>query len=258
MIRFGSTGLGSTERAESTLSQLKEIGVDALEIPFTYQVYLDEYSAEKLATYAKKNKIFLSIHAPYYVNLNASTPEKRKQSMQRILQSCKIGHLLNGKKKTPIVFHPGYYGEDKELAFQNIQESIDILLEEIEHHGWNVELCPETMGKINVFGNIDEISKLVKLTGCSFCLDFAHILAREKTIDLKRIKKLFPQRKWHCHFSGINYGEKGEKNHELTQDIDWQNILKDLPKSKSITIICESPSPIEDTLRGKELYQKNY
>ena len=70
------------------------------------------------------------------------------------------------------------------------------------------------MGKINVFGSVEEISLLVKETDCSFCLDFAHILARDKKIDMKKIEKLFPEKEWHAHYSGIEYGEKGERNTE--------------------------------------------
>ena len=43
----------------------------------------------------------------------------------------------------------------------------------------------------DVFGSIDEISRLVNETGCSFCLDFAHILARDKKVDYEKIKELF-------------------------------------------------------------------
>ena len=113
------------------------------------------------------------------------------------------------------------------------------------------------MGKINVFGSINEISKLAKETGCGFCLDFAHILAREKKVDMKKIKTLFPQKSWHCHFSGIEYGEKGEKHHKKTSKEELKKLISNLPKEKEITIINESPSPVEDSLLGLKIYRDN-
>jgi endonuclease IV len=66
------------------------------------------------------------------------------------------------------------------------------------------------MGKINVIGSLEVIEYLVNETGCSFCIDFAHILARyNKTENFEEVKQRFGKFKdWHCHFSGIEYGEK--------------------------------------------------
>ena len=111
------------------------------------------------------------------------------------------------------------------------------------------------MGKVNVFGSPEEISKLSKETGCEFCIDFAHVLAREKKVDFEKIKKLFPQKNWHCHFSGIEYGEKGEKRHINLEKKDWKHLLKNLPKNKNINIICESPSLIEDSIEGLKIFK---
>jgi len=110
------------------------------------------------------------------------------------------------------------------------------------------------MGKINVFGSVEEISKLVKDTGRGFCLDFAHILAREKKVDYRKIALLFPQEKWHCHFSGIVYGDKGEMHHRSTKKEEWQKLLKNFPHGMKITIINESPTMLEDSIQGLEIY----
>ena len=109
---------------------------------------------------------------------------------------------------------------------------------------------------MNVFGSVQELSRLVKDTKCDFCIDFAHILARDKEVDMVRIEKAFPQKEWHCHFSGIVYGEKGEKHHRTTKKEEWLGLLKNLPKDKDIVIINESPTMIEDTLKGINLAKK--
>ena len=128
------------------------------------------------------------------------------------------------------------------------------LMEKIEENEWNVELCPETMGKINVFGSLEEISRLVKETGCSCCIDFAHVLARYGKHEFSLVEKSFPQKHWHCHFSGIVYGDKGEKHHKHTTEEEWKELLHELNKlDKEITIINESPSPFDDSILGLSL-----
>ena len=126
----------------------------------------------------------------------------------------------------------------------------------IKYKNWRIKIAPETMGKVNVFGSVEEIARLVKETGCSFCIDFAHVLARDKNVDYEKIKELFPEKKWHVHFSGIVYGEKGEKHHKITEKKEWENLLKNLPKDKEITIINESPDMIEDSIKGAKIYRK--
>lgn len=113
------------------------------------------------------------------------------------------------------------------------------------------------MGKINVFGSIEEISRLTKETNCSFTIDFAHVLARYKEDKFDELKHAFPQKNWHCHFSGIEYGEKGERNHILTSEQRWKELLKELKKmDKEYTIINESPSPVEDSIKGLKIFKE--
>ena len=128
--------------------------------------------------------------------------------------------------------------------------------EEIKKNKWRVKLCPETMGKINVFGSINEIARLVKETKCGFCIDFAHIEARDKKVSWDLLEKLFKGKNWHCHFSGIEYGEKGEKRHIKTSVEKWKSVLENLPKNKNIVIINESPEPVEDSVIGLRLFEK--
>ncbi len=123
-------------------------------------------------------------------------------------------------------------------------------MKEAKKNHFTPELCPETMGKVNVFGTIEEISRLVKETGCGFCIDFAHILARYKDYNFDEVKKLFPQKHWHIHFSGIEYNDKGERRHLRVKESEWKTVLTNLPKDKSYTVICESPEPVKDAVLG--------
>ena len=253
-IKLGPAGLGPASTAEKVLESYHKLGFKVCEIAFTYSVYIKKKEdAERIGRKAKELGIDLSIHAPYYVNLNSSEKEKREATKKRILDCCEVGEWLGAKA---VVFHPGYYGDNKEKAYENIKQGVKEMMEEIRKKEWKIKIAPETMGKVNVFGSIEEVARLVRETGCSFCIDFAHVLARDKKTDFEKIGRLFPQKEWHCHFSGIVYGEKGEKHHKTTTKEEWGNLLKNIPKDKIIGIINESPTMIEDCTEGLKIYKK--
>src|SRR3989338_4381738 len=120
-IRFGPAVLGPVKGAEKVLEEYHKKGLRACEIAFTYSVYIKEMDAEKIGKKAKELGIELSIHAPYFVNLNSSEVNKIEATKKRILDCCKIGEKLGARV---VVFHPGYYGENKEKAFENIKNGI--------------------------------------------------------------------------------------------------------------------------------------
>jgi deoxyribonuclease IV len=253
-IKFGPAGLGPVKTALNTLEDYNKKGLKACEIAFTYSAYIKPQETKLIKEKAQQLKIDLSIHAPYFVNLNSAEPLKIIATKQRILKCCEIGELLGAKT---VVFHPGYYGKStKEYTFQKIKQGIIEIQQEIKQKGWKIKIAPETMGKVNVFGSLEEISQLVQETGCSFCIDFAHILAREKSVNYPKIHSLFPGKEWHTHFSGIVYGDKGEKHHKTTEKSEWKKLLENLPKNKDITIINESPTLIQDSIQGLEIAKK--
>ncbi len=252
-IKFGPAGLGPVKTALQTLETYHKLELKACEIAFTYSVYIKPQDAIIIGKKAKELGIDLSIHAQYWVNLNSSEEIKRQATKQRILDCCKIGELLQAKT---VVFHPGYYGDDRNKAAETIKQGVIEIMKEIKKNNWKIQIAPETMGKVNVFGSVEEISNLVKETGCSFCIDFAHILARDKKVNFESVSKLFPQKIWHVHFSGIVYGDKGEKHHRTTKKEEWDNLLKNLKeisKEKEIIIINESPTLVEDSVEGLKI-----
>lgn len=253
-IIFGPAGLGPVKSAEKVLEEYAKKGLKACEIAFTYSVYIkNKEDAERIGKKAKDLGINLSIHAQYFVNLNSEEKSKREATKKRIIECCKVGEWLGAKK---VVFHPGYYSKDREESYQRIKKGILEIMEEIKKNDWKIKIAPETMGKINVFGSVEEVSRLVKETKCSFCIDYAHILARDKEVDYEKVEKLFPEKSWHLHFSGIVYGEKGEKHHKTTETAEWEKLLKSLPKDREITIINESPTHIEDSIEGLKVYKE--
>ncbi|MCK9568269.1 TIM barrel protein [Candidatus Pacearchaeota archaeon] len=255
MINFGPAGIGPVKDAISNLEKYHELGLKACEIAFTYSIYIKEQDAIEIGKKAKELGIKLSIHAPYWINLNSADKKKVEESKKRILDCCKIGTLMKAYR---VVFHSGFYGKmEREETYQNIKKRILEMQDEIKKEKYTPKLAPEIMGKINVFGSVEEISRLVKETGCSFCIDFAHILARYKSYRIKETLSEFKDSTGlHIHFSGIEYGEKGEKSHKRTSKKDIVKLLSELPKNKEIIIINESPSPIEDSVISLEIYRK--
>jgi len=253
-IRFGPAGMGGAEEAISNLEEFHKSGLRACEIAFTYSVYLDKEDAVKIGRVADKLGILLSIHAPYFINLNSKEQKKIEASKSRILKCCEIGHYLGAKR---VVFHSGYYGDmTNEETYKNIKRAVLEIIDVIKKEKWNVEICPEIMGKRNVFGSIEEIARLHKETGCGFCIDFAHVLARYGKYEFDLIERSFREKKWHCHFSGIVYGDKGEKHHKRTSEEDWNKLFEFLKKlDKEIVIINESPEPVKDSLEGLKIWK---
>ena len=235
-----------------------DTGLTAMEVEFVYGIKMTNQTAKEIGEKAKALNMKLSIHAPYYINLASADMKTRTASKKRILMSCERGHYLGAEF---IVFHPGYYYKnDKEETFKIIKEAIADLLHTIKKNKWHVKLAPETTGKINVFGSLQETMRLVKETGCSMCVDFAHLLARAGTINydetIKEMKKSGLEH-FHCHFSGIEYTEKGERRHIMTEPKRMQELAAAIIKNKiNCTIINESPDPLGDSLAMRKVFQK--
>jgi deoxyribonuclease-4 len=185
-----------------------------------------------------------------------ASKEKAKigASKARILKCCEIGHYLGAKY---IVFHAGFYqGMDKDDVFEIIKEGILDIQEIISEKKWNVVLAPETTGKATQFGDLDELIRLKKETGCHLCVDFSHLKARYNgVIDYDTImKKLKPLGHIHAHFSGIEWTAKGERKHLLTSEEYIKELFVPLKKYDiDITIINESPDPLGDAVKMKRL-----
>lgn len=254
----GSSGYGTLEG----IKFVNEKGLHAMEVEFVRGVKMGNDLAKRCGKIAKELGIDLSIHAPYYINLASDDPEKRKASVKRILDSCERGHHLGA---TNIIFHAAYYGKhDKESVHDIVREAIIAMQKHIEKKGWKVKLAPETTGKGSQWGDLDETIKMVKETDCSFCVDFAHLYARNRgVIDYKKvmdkIETLKPKLNHiQCHFSNIEYTMKGERRHlVLDGKPPFEPLAKELLSRKiSATIISESPVTWEDSLKMKMIFEK--
>jgi len=248
----GTSGLGYIEG----LKKCKELNLEALEVEFTYGVKMTNSQAKEIGKLAKKNNVSLSVHAPYYINLASLERKKVGASKKRILDSCERAHYLGAKY---VVFHAAYYMKhSKEECHNIVKKEILDLKKRIKQNKWNVILAPETTGKKSQYGSIDELLRLSKETKCVFCVDFAHIKARDGKIDYDVLFKKLEHIKYiHSHFSGIEYGTKGEKRHLMTPDDKIKELLRFIKKyKKDITIINESPDPWGDCVKTKNILKK--
>lgn len=247
-VRFGPAGFGMP--ALDGLDKVKKLGLDAAEVEFTYGVRMNNKLAKQVGDKAKKLDILLSVHAPYYVNLNSDKASTVKTSKSHILASCERAHYLGA---SIVVFHAAYYGKKgPEECYDNVKMAIQDMQKKIKQKGWRVKLAPETTGKKSQFGTVEEIMRLKRQTGCDICVDFAHIYARQcGKIDYDVVfKKLKSVGLLHCHFSGITYSAKGERSHKNLDKKTFMPLAKALKKfKKNAIIICESPSIYGDAVK---------
>ena len=251
MIKIGPAGSGGLGNLKG-IQKVVRMKLDCMEVEFTYGVRISMDEARQVGALAKEKGVVLSVHAPYYINLASDEKEKVVASKKRILDSCQRAAALGARN---VVFHAGFY--QKKTAAQTyrlIKKAILEIQRKIAQNRWNVKLCPEITGKPSQFGSLEELLKLMQDTGCGICVDFAHLLAREQgSLDYEKVLKRLPK-KFHAHFSGIEYGLKGERKHLKTTKKFFEPLAEALLKTKrNVTLICESPQPHKDAAMMKRV-----
>jgi len=247
----GSDGLGNLKG----VAKVAEAGLDCMEVAFTYGVRMKLKTAQALGTRAKAHGIMLSVHAPYYINLASEEKEKSDASRIRILDSCEKAHAMGARN---VVFHAGFYqNRTAGQTYDLIKKAIVTMQKSIARQGWRVQLCPEITGKPTQFGSLAELLKLKKETGCGITVDFSHLYARQQgQIDYAEVLAKLPQT-FHAHFSGIEYGDKGERKHIRTTNAFFEPLARALVQGEAnISIINESPKPYADAVMMKKLIKK--
>jgi deoxyribonuclease-4 len=253
-IKIGPAGSGGLGYIKA-LQKAARMGLDCLEVAFTYGVRMTLAEAEAVGAVAIEEGIILSVHAPYYINLAADDQEKLAASKERILAACRMAAAMGAEN---VVFHPGFYqGKSGGETFTRVAKSVDELQRHLRRQGWNVMLSPETTGKPSQFGSLDEIIKLAAETGCGFTVDFSHLLARAAgSLDYGEVMDRLPHH-FHAHFSGIDYGPKGERKHLNTTPRFFRPLADALVSRRlDVTLISESPRPYQDAAMMKRIIGK--
>jgi len=270
MLKIGTAGIPSSTGKGGTVAGVKraaELGLGAMEIEFVHGIYMKPELARNVRKAAEKNKITLTVHAPFYVNLNSSDAVKKNASMARIVKSAKLGALAGAKSVT---FHPAYYTrKEPEEVYQTVKQALLKIKAEVKRSKVDIKISPETTGKHSAFGNLDELLRIAKELNIGLCVDFAHLHARtggklnsRKEFDeiLKKVRKILGAnalKNLHMHVSGINYTAKGERNHLMLKNSDFKikALVESLKKfGVGGVLIVESPNPEQDALYVKSLF----
>lgn len=228
LLRFGTVGSPQTTPDSGTPAAVRhsrEIGLDHLEIAWTRSVRVSDETCAEIKAAAEDCNITLSVHAPYFINLNSQTDEKMRKSDERLLAAARAGYKSGA---TDIVFHPGsYHKQPPEDVYARIRDQLAYIAETLRDEGVEVTLRPETMGKKAVFGTLEENLRLSQdVPGVLPCIDWAHLYARtgngtfntraeyERALDtMGEMLGEDALKQVHFHMSGISYTERGEKAH---------------------------------------------
>ena len=272
-FKFGTVGspMGTPKKPGGSVGAIefsKSIGLDTLELGWVQAVRVSEETCAAIQKTASEQGVALSVHAPYFINLNADKDEWPK-SRKRLMDAAKYGHLAGA---TEIVFHPGsYFGRDPREVMKVALPRLEKCVVELRKAGNPVTLRPETMGKSAMLGSLDDTLEMSRqIAGVQPCLDFAHLHARpgDGTVNTydewSRLLEAYAEALGaqaltglHIHLSGIEYGPKGEKNHLPLEeaDLDLKALFKAMKKfGCGGRILCESPVMEEDALRMKKAW----
>ena len=261
--KFGTAGLSDSYAAkgfdpQKIAAYTASFGLTAFEYQCGRGVRLAYDKAQALGKAAAAQGIALSVHAPYYISMSGLDDEKRLHSVDYLLQSCALVKALGGRR---VVFHPGSCGkQSREAALEKALDTMRRAVAACDEAGYgDCILCPETMGKVNQLGTVDEVLALCAVDArITPCIDFGHIYARSGGTELtdtasyaalldKLGDALGDDRAvhFHAHFSRIAYTAGGEKCHLTFADTAYgppHAPLLQLLKQRKLapTVICES------------------
>ena len=252
---------------------LKELGLDCYEYQCGRGVNMGEDTARAIGEAAREQGIRMSLHAPYYINLSGDSDERMEKNCEYIVKSARACHWLGGDR---IVVHcGGLSGMERQVALEhtllNLREALKALESERLDH---VRMCIETMGKVNVLGDQEEVCTICQMDERLLpCIDFGHLNARSQggmytEGDFAALLDLLENRlgqerakHFHAHFSKIQYGKGGEIKHLTFADTEYGPEFAPLARllarrELSPRVICESAgTQAEDAVLMKKMYE---
>ena len=276
--KFGPAGNAMSFPYKSSVDAprwLQELGLDCYEYQCGKGVRVKEDTAVALGRQAQAHGIALSLHAPYFINLANPDPESQEKTVGYITSACLVADQMGA---TRVVIHSGALmkrtrEEAMAIALPFLKEIVAVCQDQGFGH---ITLCPETMGKINQLGDLDEVLRLCQVHESLIpCVDFGHLYARSLGADqgaeavermLSRMEaELGADRasRFHSHFSHIEFTPNGgEKCHRTFDDDggygpDWEPLAQAVARRGwSPTFICESAgTQAEDAVTMKRIYQ---
>ncbi len=252
---------------------LADMGLDCYEYQCGKGVNIREQTAAALGVLAREAGISLSLHAPYFINLANPDPEALSKTTRYIVSACRAASWMGAGR---VVIHSGaLMKRSRAEAMAIARPSLLHVLQACDEAGFGeIALCPETMGKINQLGDLDEVLDLCTLDARLIpCIDFGHLYARSLGADegaeacvrmLDRVQEVLGEeraRVFHSHFSHIEYTKGGEKCHRTFAEDggfgpDWAPLAAEIVRRDwAPTFICESAgTQAEDALAMKKTW----
>jgi len=254
---------------------LRELGLDCYEYQCGKGVHVGEETARKVGRAAGENGIVLSLHAPYFINLANPDPDALQKTIGYITGACLAADRMGARR---VVIHSGaLMKRTRREALDTALGSLKEVIRACDDAGFgHITLCPETMGKINQLGDLDEVLELCGVDERLLpCVDFGHLYARSLGADdgaqamermLERMEQALGRdraSRFHSHFSHIEFTPNGgEKCHRTFADDggygpDWAPLAQAVARRGwSPTFICESAgTQAEDALAMKRIYR---
>ena len=253
---------------------VRKNGLGAYEYQCGKGVKISDEAAQTLGENARENGIVLSVHAPYYISLSSTEPEKRDRSIDYILQTLNAAKCMGAKR---IVVHSGTAGsitrrEAMELAKDTLLRS----LKAADDAGFgDVFICPETMGKVKQLGTVDEVIELCSLDERLIpTIDFGHVNAMTlgglKTMaDFEAVFDILENKlggwrakNFHAHYSRIEYTNAGEKKHHCFSETEYEpefDPIAEIVAKRDLSpiIICETRgTQTRDAAEMQSIYRR--
>lgn len=252
---------------------LRELGLDCYEYQCGRGVNLGEDTARRIGAAAAEHGIQMSLHSPYFINLSSREPERVEKNLRYIAESCRAIDWMGGDR---VVVHcGGLTGMTRQEALENTVANLAQALQMLEEQGLaHIRLCIETMGKLNVLGDAEEVFAICKSDARLLpCIDYGHLNARTQggmnsreamRALLDRMAAVLGEERaaaHHAHFSKIEYSKGGEVKHLTFEDAEYGPEFAPLAEELALRgwsprIICESAgTQAEDALEMKRIYQ---
>lgn len=275
---FGPAGNAESFPYKSSVDAprwLGELGLDCYEYQCGKGVRVKEDTAVALGRQAQEHGVALSLHAPYFINLANPDPESQEKTIGYITSSCLVADQMGA---TRVVIHSGaLMKRTREEAMNIALPFLRRIVAVCEDQGFgHITLCPETMGKINQLGDLDEVLRLCQVHESLIpCVDFGHLYARSlgKDEGAEAVERMLSRMeselgtdrasRFHSHFSHIEFTPNGGEKCHRTFDDDggygpaWEPLAQAVAeRGWSPTFICESAgTQAEDALTMKRIYQ---
>ena len=267
-IRFGTAGTSDSFAAKGYKNSLDipaytaEMGLDAFEYQCGHGVRLGLEKAARMAADAAERGILFSVHAPYYISMSSLEEDKRLNSVNYLLQSAAVCKALGGR-------------QSREAALEKALDTMRRAQAALDEAGYaEMTLCPETMGKIGQLGTLEEVLALCSVDKrVTPCIDFGHLNARtlggiqskaDYAAILDRLETALGDeraRRFHVHFSRIEFSKGGEKRHWTFAETQFgpePQPLMELLAERGLApvLICESAgTQAEDARAMQAMYR---